>query len=110
MARDCRTVSYIFFADDSMLFSQANESAARNIHILLQEYCVASSQKINYHKYFVFFSPNISSELKNKIIDILGILESSGKGKYLGLHANMGKNKSEVFSLILEKVLRKMQV
>ncbi|KAL8135230.1 hypothetical protein AgCh_010047 [Apium graveolens] len=80
VARDCPTVSHIFFADDSMLISQASEEAARNINILLQDYCLASGQKIKYHKSSVLFSPNLSSELKNKVIDILGISESSGKG------------------------------
>ncbi|XP_063945891.1 uncharacterized protein LOC108212308 [Daucus carota subsp. sativus] len=73
------------------------------------EYCLASGQKINFSKSLVLFSPNTNSELKQKVIDILGISKSSGKSKYLGLPATLGKNKSEVFAYILERVLKKMQ-
>ncbi|KAK1400039.1 hypothetical protein POM88_009902 [Heracleum sosnowskyi] len=52
--------------------------------------------------------PGFFFELKARIVDILKIPESIGKGKYLGLPAILGKNKSEMFTYILERILKKI--
>lgn len=62
--REGPMVSHILFTDDFLLFLHANESVARNIFILLEEYCLTSSKQINYHKSSVIFTPNTPPELK----------------------------------------------
>lgn len=93
MTREYPQVSHILFADDFLLFLHVEESIARNDVNLLEEYCHASGQQINYHKSSVMFSPNTSPRLKNWIVKTLKIPESTVKGKYLGLTDILGKSK-----------------
>ncbi|KAL8149069.1 hypothetical protein AgCh_006173 [Apium graveolens] len=87
MARQCPEVSHILFADDSLIFLHANELVAGKFLSILEEYCEASGQQINFDKSSVIFSPNTSNDLKGKILEVLKIPESSEKGKYLGIPA-----------------------
>ncbi|KAL8132867.1 hypothetical protein AgCh_008374 [Apium graveolens] len=109
MARQCPEVSHILFADDSLIFLHANELVAGKFLSILEEYCEASCQQINFGKSSVIFSPNMSNDLKGKILEVLKIPESSEKGKYLGVPAVFGKNKLEMFNYIKERALKKMQ-
>ncbi|KAL8126450.1 hypothetical protein AgCh_013655 [Apium graveolens] len=109
MARQYPEVSHILFADDSLIFLHANELVAGKFLSILEEYCEASGQQINFGKSSVIFSPNTSNDLKGKILEVLKIPESSEKGKYLGVPAVFGKNKLEMFNYIKERALKKMQ-
>ena len=51
-------VSYLFFADDSVLFCRAKEEECQTILDLLATYERGSGQKINREKNNIFFSSN----------------------------------------------------
>ena len=51
-------VSYLFFADDSVLFCRAKEEECQTILDLLATYERGSGQKINREKNNIFFSFN----------------------------------------------------
>ncbi|KAK1379408.1 hypothetical protein POM88_026152 [Heracleum sosnowskyi] len=71
MTRHYPGVSHILFTDDSLFFLHASELGAANLFRLLEEYCEASGQQINFNKSSIIFSPNTSTELKNKIVEKL---------------------------------------
>ena len=71
-------------------------------------YEAASGQKINADKSSVFFSANTAEEKRNEILMILGPMQDSWHGKYLGLPSIIGKSKNEVFAEIKERVGRKL--
>ncbi|CAL9026779.1 unnamed protein product [Prunus brigantina] len=50
MARGAPILSHIFFADDSLFFFKAEESNCACLKKILQEYCLASGQEINFQK------------------------------------------------------------
>ncbi|CAL2255325.1 unnamed protein product [Prunus armeniaca] len=56
------TVSHLFFADDLVLFAEANSTQARVLKSCLERFCSASGQTVNYDKSVVFCSPNMSKE------------------------------------------------
>jgi hypothetical protein len=60
-------LSHLFFADDSLLFCKANSVEWRRLTKLLEEYEVASGQKLNKEKTSIFFSRNTNVEKKEEI-------------------------------------------
>ncbi|KAL1200036.1 hypothetical protein V5N11_030263 [Cardamine amara subsp. amara] len=78
------------FADDSLLFTRATPSDATNLKELLKLYEAASGQPVNYSKSAIIYSKGVSQGLKNDIFNILGIRQTRGFGKYLGLPESIG--------------------
>ena len=104
----CLKITHLFFADDSLLFCKANSQECQQLIEILSLYVAASGQKINADKSSVFFSANTMEEKKNKILEILGPMQDSRHGKYLGLPSIIGKSKNEVFVEIKERVGKKL--
>lgn len=64
-------ISHIFFADNSLFFLKASQAACGTLIHILNFYCQASGQIVNFQKSFAFFSPNTSTLLCNDICDDL---------------------------------------
>ncbi|KAK9292489.1 hypothetical protein L1049_020462 [Liquidambar formosana] len=103
------TISYLFFADDSLLFGKATKVEGRAIRDILSQYEVVSSQKVNLDKSSIFFSQNTAPNQQAILRDILSISQEGNHGKYLGLPTLIGKSKKEVFSILKERVWKKLQ-
>ncbi|PWA93143.1 WRKY15 [Artemisia annua] len=76
---------------------------------ILDSYCKASGQTINFTNFAAFFSPNSSKHLQEQICDLLNVECMDPKARCLGLPFICGRKKGELFSLILENVLQKVQ-
>ncbi|GJU27805.1 hypothetical protein Tco_1166426 [Tanacetum coccineum] len=109
MARECPVISHIFFADDSLFFLKASINECNKLISILDKYCAASGQSINFSKSAAIFSPNTSQELQLDLCRRLQVSFMDTKGTYLGLPTIHGRNKNELFSFILDRVLKKMQ-
>ncbi|KAM2153616.1 hypothetical protein ACFX1Q_045540 [Malus domestica] len=64
-------ISHIFFADDTLLFLKANRQNCYSLVQLIDDYCAASGQAVNFQKSSVFFSSNTPSELSRELGHIL---------------------------------------
>ena len=102
-------ISHLFFADDSLLFSRANEVEVDKILEILSIYEVASGQKLNMDKSEVSFSRNIELEKKQMLQMKLTFNAVEDHGKYLGLPTHIGSSKKRVFQIIQERVLKKLK-
>lgn len=98
------TVSHMLFADDVYLYCKADTGEARSVIELLTKYENASGQKINRGKSTVFFSSNVIAYNKDMVCQELQIKEADNSSKYLSLPNILGRNKSEVFGYLKEKV------
>ena len=101
-------VSHLFFADDSLLFCKASEQECRKMIEILELCEAASGQKVNAKKSSVIFSHNNPQERRRMVMDILGPMQDTRHGKYLGLPSIIGRSKTEVFAEVKEKVGRKL--
>lgn len=109
MKRKCPVVSQLLFADDSLIFLEADALSCSNFKTLALCFSEASGLAINVQKSSLFFSANASSDLKAEIKEILGMPEMNPKAKYLGLLTVWGKSKRESMAFIEDKIYGKIQ-
>ncbi|XP_050207383.1 uncharacterized protein LOC126656807 [Mercurialis annua] len=74
------SISHLLFADDSLLFVQASHFQASNVKRILQVYCQASGQLINFTKSSIFFSRNTPMRLRDVVMNILEVSHVGGCG------------------------------
>lgn len=98
-----------FFADDSLIFCQANEDECINLLEILRDYENASGQKVNFQKSAIIFGKGLNAERKTTIAQLIGIQKIGGFGRYLGLPEMIKRNKNDVFSFIKQRVMQKVE-
>ena len=101
-------ISHLFFADDLMLFAKVSEKGSEAIKEVLDKFCEDSGQVISYEKSRIYFSPNISTNLKEKVCNNLGIQATSNLGKYLGFPLKHRGVTRGQFNFVVERVLMKL--
>jgi hypothetical protein len=101
-------ITLFFFADDSLVFCNANRVEWRRLLNLIETYERGSSQRINLAKTAVFFSRNTCQSRREEIKASFGLGEANSYDSYLGLPTLVGKNRNLAFKEIKEKVIRKL--
>ncbi|CAL9014415.1 unnamed protein product [Prunus brigantina] len=104
LRRDEVSISHLLFADDSVLFCEADAREAECVLNILQCYEAGSGQSVNFDKSSIFYSAHCSSRLRVQMEQILHIKGRKDFGKYLGIMADFGTSKRKVF----EEVRRKL--
>lgn len=95
-------ISHLLFADDSLIFINANGASAARLNEILDIYHLASGQKVNKEKSAIFFSPCTSDTHREVVKQHLNIHIEAFSEKYLGLPTAVGKLTSEAFEYITE--------
>lgn len=108
IARGAPPISHLLYADDSMFYCKSTDAELNIILSILQEYSLASGQRINYQKSSIYFGKNIPEERRAGIKDKLGIDQTSGDGMYLGLPESFGGSKVSVMSFLKERIEHKI--
>ncbi|KAA3481443.1 reverse transcriptase [Gossypium australe] len=83
--RERISINHLFFADDCILFGDANQEGVHTVRDIIREYEMSSGQKVNYDKSLIYFGANVKDEIKEDIIGVLGVRTASSPEKYLGL-------------------------
>uniref|UniRef100_A0A803PAX6 Reverse transcriptase domain-containing protein n=1 Tax=Cannabis sativa TaxID=3483 RepID=A0A803PAX6_CANSA len=102
-------LSHLFFADDSFIFVDANQTEGKRLRAVLDEYSMLSGQKINFTKSEVCIGCKIKKEEGEQLAAVLGVKLVDCHTKYLGMPATIGKRKKEVFEDIRTKIRTKLQ-
>uniref|UniRef100_A0A803Q8I6 Reverse transcriptase domain-containing protein n=1 Tax=Cannabis sativa TaxID=3483 RepID=A0A803Q8I6_CANSA len=108
LTRHAPSVSYLLFADDSLLFCEATNSTAVAIKRVLDIYHNASGQLLNTTKSVMSFSPNTTQAAKDFFHHTLGMPISECHERYLGLPAFSERDKKEMFSDVKERIWKKL--
>jgi hypothetical protein len=102
-------ITYLFFADDSLIFCRANKEETNQIKSIITKYQQASGQLVNYNKSEVIFSRKVQPSSKHEINHILPMQEVHHFSKYLGQPTFIGRAKSQVFSYIQDRVWKMLK-
>ncbi|WOL10644.1 hypothetical protein Cni_G19403 [Canna indica] len=108
LGRHCSEVTSLFFANDIMVFSKADDHNARCIRDLFKHFEEMSGQQINEHKSSIFFSKNTPHRLRSHLSSIIHIPNIGEQDKYLGLPATVNRSKKETFDFIISRIRNKM--
>ena len=102
-------ISHLLFTDDSLVFCRATITECVQIQSLLQLYEQASGQNINRGKTNIFFSSNTPHRTRTTISNFLGVPITQRYEQYLGLPSLVGRAKKKSFSLIKERIWKKLK-
>ncbi|GJR86482.1 reverse transcriptase [Tanacetum coccineum] len=83
--------------------TQATEEESYRLKSILDQYCRASGQVINYEKSEISFSANVEQHVRSRILESLSAREVAYQTKYLGLPSIIGRSKKVVFQSIMER-------
>ena len=102
------SISHILFADDTLIFLKAEVENCRNLINVINEYCVASGQRVNMTKSSVFFGANVPDALSVQLCDILGMEMTGDPGVYLGVPAIWGRSKKCGLAYVKGRLMGKL--
>lgn len=77
-------LSYLFFADDLLFFSEADRDQLHCIKQGIEQFCKASWQKVNYSKSSMICSNNITTVEAKELSDSIGVSLKHNPGEVLG--------------------------
>ncbi|CAN6699322.1 unnamed protein product [Malus baccata var. baccata] len=86
-------ISHIFFADDTLLFLKADGKNCRNLANLINLYCDASGQQVNFQKSSVYFGANLPKRVSAELANIFRVKVVLDPSAYLGVPAIWGRSK-----------------
>jgi hypothetical protein len=101
-------ISHLLFADDSLLFFEANATQASVIKAATAIFEVGTGQLINPSKCSVLFNVSCPTETQENIKDILEVDHSSFEEKYLGLPTPEGRMKAARFQPIKQRFRKRL--
>ena len=91
-----------------MLFAKVSKEGSEVIKDVLDRICSETGQMVSSEKSRIYFSLNVSDELKDKVYDSLGIQATSNLGKYLGFPVRHKGALSNQFNFVAERVISKL--
>ncbi|KAL5574791.1 hypothetical protein UlMin_016490 [Ulmus minor] len=98
------SVSHLLFVDDSFMFLDANSSNFEVLSNILNLYCVASGQLVNFEKSEICFGCDIGANIQRDLAGFFGVRLVECHDKYLGLPTFAGKCKRDLFSFIKSRM------
>ncbi|KAL0327085.1 UNVERIFIED_CONTAM: hypothetical protein Sangu_1786500 [Sesamum angustifolium] len=108
ICRRAPSISHLLFADDTLIFSRASSTVAREILTVLDIYRRASGQEINFAKSSVAFSRNTKEEVRQTTAGTLCIRRENKMELYLGLPSKVARSKKDLFGTIRDRVWRRI--
>lgn len=106
--RDSATFSHLMFADDIILFGEANLSTLDSMNSTLMTFFTLSGHSMNCNKSSLFFSPNTPTSIIDDFEQTLEVTSTRDLGIYLGFPLTVRKPTRRNLFFILEKVSSKL--
>ncbi|KAH1091495.1 hypothetical protein J1N35_018752 [Gossypium stocksii] len=102
-------ISYLFFADDLVIFSKADMIHSRLIKDILGRFCDFSGHRINARKTNIFFAKGMDETVAESISSLFGIQKVQNLGHYLGVPLFHQRVTNGTMQFIVEKVREKLR-
>ena len=102
-------LTYLFFADDSLLFCRATLQECQKVLEILVAYEKVSGKRLNRDKTALSFRKSTPRDQQSQIMAELGVSELKQYEEYLGLLAMVGRNIQASFGEIKQRVWKRLQ-
>jgi hypothetical protein len=102
------SLSHILFADDVMLFCEANVEQVQVVMSTLDDFCTASGLKVNTLKSKAMCSRMVQVDRKHALKEVSDIRFVADLGHYLGFPLVKGRVSKDVYNDILDRVQKKL--
>ncbi|KAH9659015.1 reverse transcriptase domain-containing protein [Citrus sinensis] len=97
-------LSHLFFADDLLLFLEANYAQVDVLNDVVENFCRSSGAKVSKKKTQIFFSKNVPVTLASRIDKALGFSITSNLGRYLGMPLLHDRVSKKTYQSIIDKI------
>src|SRR4051812_15807276 len=101
-------LSHLFFADDLLLFSYADDEQVALIKNILTKFAISSGHLVNDTKTRVFFSKNVHASRAVHLSSQLEFTLSNDLGKYLGTPLLLRRPTKHTYNDMVEKVTKRL--
>lgn len=91
------------------MFANASVQASQEIETVIKTYGLASGQQVNFSESSVVFSMNILDQYQVDMASRLFVPIMPVHKKYLGLPTYVGKEKTETFQYIKDRLFKRLQ-
>lgn len=108
VARCEAAIAHLFFADDLILFKEANIQQVTFMHHCLETLCGLPGQQVNFEKSKIFCSPNTDREIARQTAAISGSLLTNSLGSYLGVPLIHSRVNKDTYSHVVTKVQQRL--
>jgi hypothetical protein len=102
-------ITHLLFADDSVVFLEANPSSMQTLKRILQDYEASSGQRVNLTKSAIFFAPGCPDLVKMEVKTCTGISCEALSERYLGLPTVVGRSKDGCFKYVTDRSWAKVK-
>jgi hypothetical protein len=101
-------VSYLLFADDSLLLFKANRESAVEVMECLTS-TVKTLDNRNMEKSSIHFAKGVSASMRQDIKEVLGVHNEALSEKYLGMPKDVGAATNGAFKYLKDRMWNKVQ-
>ncbi|CAL1402102.1 unnamed protein product [Linum trigynum] len=108
LTRNGPPLTHLFFADDLLLFAEAETRQIRIIKQCLEDFCSSSGQRVNYAKSLMYVSPNVDRSKARLLSERAAIPLKAELGRYLGIHGIHGRVTSGRYQGLLLRIQKKL--
>ena len=108
ICRGAPVISYLLFADDTMLLFEASSPQATIVKGLLNTYARATGQLINPEKCSILFSDNCPEAVAEEMKGILEVTQQVFEPKYLGLPVPEGRVHKGQFETVQDRLRKRL--
>jgi hypothetical protein len=102
-------ITHLLFADDSVIFLEANERSMQILKKILQDYEVSLGQRVNLNKSAIFYAPGCPDSVKEDVKSRTGIACETLSERYLGLPTVVGRSKDGCFKYVTDRSWAKVK-
>lgn len=91
------------FADDSLLFCKATNSACNTLKQIINNFCSLSGQLVNFHKSIIVFSKLITDSRRDTLAGLFNMTKSTSLTRYVGAHFSGFSPNKQDYARIMQK-------
>ncbi|GMI74428.1 hypothetical protein HRI_001112100 [Hibiscus trionum] len=108
LSRNGPGLSHLFFADDLVLFAEADAGQMDVIHGVMEEFCLCSGHRVSIAKTQVYFSKNCSDQIRDLVEQRLGFEVVEDLGRYLGVPLLHKRVTKATYVYLLDKMAKRL--